>query len=171
MLWTSSLLKLGTETPCAFCHDQEAIKTQLRHKALCLLEGRNIFKYTQILYLKKKAVVLHNHSVERKRPNNHSSKLRCNAELHQYWPIVAYGWLWGQGIQEIVYHHIHYYLSPGDIFEGMAGFQGLLLLKIKTHIGVPLIHVYPMRLSVTERPSFVCAAVGTGGLFPFETPS
>lgn len=64
---------------------------------------------------------------------------------------------------------MYYYLSPGDIFEGMAVFQGLLLPRIKVHIGVPLIHVYPMRLSMTEKPSFVCAAVGTGGLFPFET--
>lgn len=66
---------------------------------------------------------------------------------------------------------MHYYLSLGDIFEGMVGFQGLLTPKTKTHIGVPMIHVYPIRLSIRERPSFVCAAVGTGGLFPFETHS
>lgn len=86
--------------------------------------------------------------------HNHSSKLRCNAELHQYQPVPASGWLWGQGIQEIVYHHMHYYLFPGDIYKAWLDFKG------HCSIGVLLIHVYPMRLSVTESPSFVCAAVG-----------
>lgn len=73
-----------------------------------------------------RAVILHSYSVKRKRANYHSATLRSNAELHQYQPIPASGWFWGQGIQEIVCHHVHYYLFPGDIFKGTAGFQGLL---------------------------------------------
>lgn len=56
---------------------------------------------------------------------------------------------------------------PRDTFEGMDGFQGLLLLKVEFHFGVALIHVYPMRLSMTDILCLHCA--GTGGLFAFQT--
>lgn len=56
---------------------------------------------------------------------------------------------------------------PRDVFEGMDGFQGLLLLKVKFHFGVALIHVYPVRLSMRDILYLCCA--GTGGFFALQT--
>lgn len=56
---------------------------------------------------------------------------------------------------------------PRDVFEGMDGLQGLLLLKVEFHFGVALIHVYPMGLPMTDILYLCCA--GPGGLFALQT--
>jgi len=106
-----------------------------------------VFKYTQMSYLR--AVILHSYSVKRKRANSHSSKLRCNGELLSTGLFPLLGGFVGKGYKRlcIIIRIITY--SQETYLKAWLDFKGCY------SVVVLLIHVYPTRLSTTERPSFV----------------